>query len=571
MAEESKQVEPTKERQAQEAVANEPNKQTAAESDEESASEAEDVAAQTIAGGDGEEPGKKKKKKSKKKKVKQALAEALGRGGMTAAQAEADPKKAIEGLTPQQISEFIALNPALANELLGEEGSSVTTASAIEAFKKLKLQEIMTGLATSGKNRKDMASYKFWSTQPVPQFGEEEPKLIEEGPLKVQEVKDVPAEPISLALEQFRWVTMDLTNDAEMEEVEKLLYGHYVEDDEAMFRFKYSNSLLKWSLLSPGWKKDWHVGIRSGNTLCAFISAIPTQMRVRKNVVASAEVNFLCIHKKLRGKRLAPILIKEITRRVNLEGTWQAIYTGGIVLPRPVSTCRYYHRALNWTKLYEVGFSPCPPNSKPAYQARKFNVPENTSTRGLREMEAKDLDAVHDLLERYLKRFDLTPVWDKTEVEHWLLHKKDAPGERVIWAYVVEDADGKITDFFSFYCLESSVIQSQKYSAIRAAYLFYYASDVVFTAPDDRSALKTRLNALVGDALILAKKHNFDVFNALSLMDNSLFLEQQKFGPGDGQLHYYLFNYKANPIHGGVNKRNQLEEGVSSGVGFTML
>jgi hypothetical protein len=32
------------------------------------------------------------------------------------------------------------------------------------------------------------------------------------------------------------------------------------------------------------------------------------------------EINFLCVHKKLRDKRLAPLLIKEITRRVNLTG-----------------------------------------------------------------------------------------------------------------------------------------------------------------------------------------------------------------------------------------------------------
>jgi glycylpeptide N-tetradecanoyltransferase len=192
------------------------------------------------------------------------------------------------------------------------------------------------------------------------------------------------------------------------------------------------------SLLSPGWRKEWHIGIRSGNTLCAFISAIPTNIRVRDKVLRGSEVNFLCVHKKLRGKRLTPVLIKEVTRRINLEGIWQAIYTGGIVLPKPVSTCRYYHRALNWMKLYEVGFSPCPPNSKPAIQARKYKVPENTSLRGLREMEAKDLDAVHSLLERYLKRFELTPEWNKEEVEHWLLHKKDAPGEQVIWCYVVE-------------------------------------------------------------------------------------------------------------------------------------
>ncbi|KAK3305656.1 acyl-CoA N-acyltransferase [Chaetomium strumarium] len=570
MAEESKQVDPAKEQEAQEAadaLVDLTNRPAKAEAEADSESEAEEAAGQTPTGKDGEGSAKKKKKKSKKKKIRQAVADTFN---MTPAQAMADPKKAIEGLTPQQVSEFIALNPALANELLNGEGSSDTTAKAIEEFKKLKLQDIMTGLASSGKNRKDMGSYKFWSTQPVPQF-DEEPKLFEEGPLKVQDVKDIDTEPISLVLEAFRWVTMDLTNDDELAEVEKLLYGHYVEDDEAMFRFKYSSSLLRWSLLSPGWRKEWHVGIRSGNTLCAFISAIPTEMRVRNNIIHSSEVNFLCIHKKLRGKRLTPVLIKEITRRINLEGVWQAIYTGGIVLPRPVSTCRYYHRALNWMKLYEVGFSPCPPNSKPSFQARKYDVPKNTSTRGLREMEAKDLDAVHDLLERYLKRFDLTPVWNKTEVDHWLLHKKDAAGEQVIWSYVVEDANGKITDFFSFYCLESSVIQSTKYSSIRAAYLFYYATETAFTAPGDRAALSTRLNALIADALVLAKRHNFDVFNALSLMDNSVFLEQQKFGPGDGQLHYYLFNYKANPIHGGVNKHNQLEEAVSSGVGFVML
>ena len=189
--------------------------------------------------------------------------------------------------------------------------------------------------------------------------------------------------------------------------------------------------------MSPGWKKHWHVGIRSGNTLCAFISAVPVEIRVRDNILHGSEVNFLCIHKKLRGKRLAPVLIKEITRLCNLDGVWQAIYTGGIVLPTPVSTTRYFHRALNWMKLYEAGFSPCPPNSKPAFQVRKYTVPEQTATRGLREMEHKDLDAVHSLLGRYLKRFDLAPVFSKEDIEHWLLNK--VPGaEQVVWSYVVE-------------------------------------------------------------------------------------------------------------------------------------
>jgi len=52
------------------------------------------------------------------------------------------------------------------------------------------------------------------------------------------------------------------------------------------------------------------------------------------------EINFLCVHKKLRSKRVAPVLIREITRRVNLTGIFQAVYTAGVVLPKPVGTCR---------------------------------------------------------------------------------------------------------------------------------------------------------------------------------------------------------------------------------------
>ena len=34
------------------------------------------------------------------------------------------------------------------------------------------------------------------------------------------------------------------------------------------------------------------------------------------------------------------------------------------------------------------------------------------------------------------------------------------------------------------------------------------------------------------------------MFNALDLMDNKTVLEELKFGVGDGNLHYYLYNYK---------------------------
>lgn len=40
----------------------------------------------------------------------------------------------------------------------------------------------------------------------------------------------------------------------------------------------------------------------------------------------------------------------------------------------------------------------------------------------------------------------------------------------------------------------------------------------------------------------------FDVFNALDLMENKEFLETLKFGIGDGNLQYYLYNWRCPPV-----------------------
>merc|ERR1712018_332819 len=95
-----------------------------------------------------------------------------------------------------------------------------------------------------------------------------------------------------------------------------------------------------------------------------------------KKVVKLVEINFLCVHKKLRSKRLAPVLIKEITRRVNCQGIFQAVYTAGVVLPTPVGTCRYWHRSLNPKKLIEVQFSHLSRNMTMQRQIKLLKLPE---------------------------------------------------------------------------------------------------------------------------------------------------------------------------------------------------
>ena len=74
------------------------------------------------------------------------------------------------------------------------------------------------------------------------------------------------------------------------------------------------------------------------------------------------------------------------------------------------------------------------------------------------------------------------------------------------------------------------MLNNANYSTLKAAYSYYNV------------AVKTPLQQLMNDALIVAKQKNFDVFNALDVMENEGFLKELKFGPGDGQLHYYLYN-----------------------------
>ena len=48
---------------------------------------------------------------------------------------------------------------------------------------------------------------------------------------------------------------------------------------------------------------------------------------------------------------------------------------------------------------------------------------------------------------------------------------------------------------------------------------------------------------LIRNALILAKKNDYDVYNCLNLMDNASVFEDLHFQIGDGNLNYYLYNW----------------------------
>lgn len=107
------------------------------------------------------------------------------------------------------------------------------------------------------------------------------------------------------------------------------------------------------------------------------------------------------------------------------------------------------------------------------------------------------------------------------------------PREWVIESFVVEDyKTGELTDFLSFYSLPSSVLKHAEHKILNVAYSYY-------NVPGQHSMLE-----LTRDALILAKNKGYDVYNALDVQQNGQFMEELKFGMGDGNLHYYLYNWR---------------------------
>lgn len=222
------------------------------------------------------------------------------------------------------------------------------------------------------------------------------------------------------------------------------------------------------------------------------------------------------------------MLIQEVTRRVNLSGIYQAIYTAGIKLPHPVCTALYYHRPLNFEKLLKCGF--CGPSQKVDDNIFEVDGPTNKLT----PMTPEDISQVSQKLAEFLAKFEIRPEFSVESVAHLLGCR-----EGVVHSYVRKEGND-IVDFVSFYSVPTTVLGSDE--TINVAYLFYYFSNN-----------SDSLRSLILECLQVCRSLDFDVFNALDIMDNDQFFGELGFISGDGKLNYYLFNWKTTAIEPKAN------------------
>tara|TARA_B100001121_G_C18687909_1_gene621613 strand:+ start:1840 stop:3000 length:1161 start_codon:yes stop_codon:yes gene_type:complete len=381
-----------------------------------------------------------------------------------------------------------------------------------------------------------MDKHKFWRNQPVQDYNSD---IDNEGPIENKTLDLIKKEPYNIP-NNFYWYTIDIMNDNDLDEVYNLLYKNYFLDKNSEIRFNYSKSFLRWALTPPGYFKDWHVGIKmkgeKKDKLIGFISGIPINVKLKEVTKKLCEINFLCCWQKLRNKSIAPLMIKEVTRRVNCCDIYQAIYTAGVVIPKSFSTSTYYHRPINIEKLVDIGFFFKKETTPMKIMKKLYDLSSNDNKSiKLRPIEEKDVNSSLLLLNSYFKKLSLHPVFTEEEFKHWFLSKNNN-----MYTYVISK-DDIVTDFCSFFSIPCNVVNNVKYNNLNVAYSFYNV------------ATSMNLSELINSLLHVIKDNNFDVFNCLDVMDNTEFFEKLKFKKGSGVLNYYLFNYKLKSVEPSKN------------------
>lgn len=373
-------------------------------------------------------------------------------------------------------------------------------------------------------------SYKFWSTQPVKKLNE---ITYIDGEIEHKNKEDILTES-GLLIDGFEWSSINFDNDSDIKELTEFLDKHYIDDKPNNFRLHYSANLLKWMYQNTNYLC---VAVRyksdTNNSIVGIICGKVVKMQLNKNAMDVVNINLLCIHPKLRQKRLVPRLIKEITRQFNLKGYFHGIYTATTYLPTPVTTVKSSHRPLNIEKLVSTGFTRLP-NELSIEQLKAMVAIKGANSKGFVKMGPVHLEASYDLFNQYMKKYNYHPIYTLKEFEHTFINNE------FVTSYVMEDNNGNVIDFVSYRTLKYRVINSAD-DFINVAYLFYYTS------------INTTHYKLVNELLYVARDNHIDVFTAYDIMENESILRELGFEEGSGILHYYLYNWKTKPL-----KNNQL-------------
>jgi len=248
------------------------------------------------------------------------------------------------------------------------------------------------------------------------------------------------------------WVTFDIQTD--VEQLYDFLKIHYLESLTGRNKVVYSKQTLSWYLSRPSSVLTLNIGIKYNNKIMGCIFGTSTKLHIFDKTVSSIIIDFLCVHKGLRHKQIAPALIKEISRRSVENKIYHAYYTSIYNLPNKISETRYYIRPIKIEKLLKTQLIKNKEKSlKRLFQRYKVLIPTFSS------LEEKDLKNYFVSFNEYTQQYKVSNIFLEDEfIEHFRFRLE------VIETYLNKD------NYISYYYIDYKVDTCD----VKFAFVYYY-------------------------------------------------------------------------------------------------
>lgn len=287
----------------------------------------------------------------------------------------------------------------------------------------------------------------------------------------------------------FKWAEVDIKNQHQMINVAKFLQEYYITDKKNKFMLHYTGDYLSWVINDNGFMLNI---VTNTGTICGTVAVILRNMRIFDRIKKCAEVNFLCAHPKYRGKKMVNVLIDEAIRRCYNMGIQVGIFTTERVVPTPTTTIRFYHRPINYAKLYKTGFID---SGDPKEVGAHYDVIGDTK---YVPITSEYYDELYNIYLKSMETYNIYDMYTKETFLHYFTNNKYSR------TYITLE-DDHIKDYISYYMLPYTTANN---TYINACYLMSYSRNA-------DSAEIVMLNIIR-----LAKRDNMDVLNVTDNMQN---------------------------------------------------
>ena len=256
--------------------------------------------------------------------------------------------------------------------------------------------------------------------------------------------------------------------------------------------------------------------------MIGFICGRTINIMLNNKQVQSAEINFLCLDKRIRNNKLCPLLINEITKRFNEIGIYEAIYTSEHLYNNILTNVSYYIRFLNIKKLIDIKYiKTTAPINKLTHIYKLEPIKYKLKLIKLTSYNCSlYLNKCFALYNEYYKKFDCYDVYDIDTFEKIFISNN-------IDTYLLID-NNILLDFISYYTIDITVVL--KNINTKDGYMYYYTNS------------SNNLKIMIELLLPILKDNSIDTFKALNIMDNTPeIFNDLKFINDNGDFNYYLY------------------------------